>query len=101
MIISKDTKKAYQQIAGLFILYIFSTANDISKESKRQKVMSDDIYKALNEMGFDKYTTELKEFMRNYNAEKEEKKHQIQAQKRALETNDNDDEVDLNKKLKD
>ena len=44
MIMTKETKKAYQQIAGYFILYIFSTSNDISKENKRQKVMSQDVY---------------------------------------------------------
>ena len=39
MIVNKDAKKAFQQISGLFILYIFSIANDISKEHKRSKVL--------------------------------------------------------------
>ena len=65
--------------------------------------MSQDIYQALNELGFDKYTTELKDFMRNYNADKEEKKQAIQAQKRALHEDEaqQQEEPELNKKLKD
>jgi histone H3/H4 len=39
MIISQDSKAAFQQVSGFFILYIFSLANDVSKENKRQKVM--------------------------------------------------------------
>ena len=56
MIMNKEAKAAYQQISGYYILYIFSIANDISKEKKRQKVIAEDVYQALNEVGFDKYT---------------------------------------------
>ena len=56
MIMNKEAKAAYQQISGFYILYIFSMANDISKEKKRQKVIAEDVYQALNEVGFDKYT---------------------------------------------
>ena len=28
--------------------------------------MADDVYQALNEVGFDKYTSQLKEFMSHY-----------------------------------
>ena len=34
--------------------------------------MAEDVYQALNEVGFDKYTTQLKEFMSHYDQEKEE-----------------------------
>ena len=59
MIVNKDAKKAFQSTAGLFILYIFSIANDISRENKRNKVMPQDVYDALKEVGFEKYANEL------------------------------------------
>ncbi len=71
-IISKDFKAAFQQLSGFFSLYIYSIANDIAKEGRRKKVTEQDIYQALKEMGFDKYVEELKDFMVNYNADKED-----------------------------
>ena len=47
-------------------------ANDIAKEGRRKKVTEHDIYQALKEVGFDKYVEELKDFMANYNADKED-----------------------------
>ena len=74
MIVNKDAKKAFQSISGLFILYIFSIANDISRENKRSKVMPQDVYEALKETGFEKYASELGEFMINYDQKQEDKK---------------------------
>lgn len=31
-----------------------------------------DVYQALNEIGFDKYVEQLQDFMRNYNADRED-----------------------------
>jgi len=53
-------------------LYIYSIANEIAKEGRRKKVTEHDIYQALKEMGFEKYNEELKDFMANYNADKED-----------------------------
>ena len=47
-------------------------ANDIAKESRRKKVTEEDVYQALKEVGFEKYLGELKDFMANYNADKED-----------------------------
>ena len=44
--------------------------------------MASDVYQALNEVGFEKYTTQLKEFMANYDQEKEEKKNVVAGVKR-------------------
>ncbi len=71
-IISKDFKGAFQQLGGFFSLYIYSIANDIAKEGRRKKVTEHDIYQALKEVGFDKYVEDLKDFMANYNADKED-----------------------------
>ena len=66
VIVNKEAKQAFQQTAGLFALYIFSIANDISKECKRSKVTAEDIHRALKEVGFEKYSIDLAEFMANY-----------------------------------
>jgi hypothetical protein len=49
----------------------FDSANDIAREHKRKKVTEADMYQALNELGFEKYVEQLKDFMKNYNADKE------------------------------
>ena len=36
--------------------------------------MGSDVLQALNEVGFEKYTQKLKEFMENYNQDKEDKR---------------------------
>ncbi len=53
-------------------MYLASTANDISKEHKRTKVTAEDVFKALKELGFENYEEQLREFLKNYNAEKED-----------------------------
>ncbi len=71
-IISKDVKKAFSQLAGYYALYLYSISNDIAKESRRKKVTEQDVYLALKETGFDKHIEQLKDFMSNYNADKED-----------------------------
>eukprot|EP00347_Sterkiella_histriomuscorum_P009444 403341191 len=84
VILSKDVKKAFAQIAGLFSLYLFSTANDICKEKKLKKVSEQQVLQALNELGFDKYQESLKEFLKNY-TEKEDEVKKTQYKKRKLQ----------------
>ena len=60
----------------------------MAKEKKRSKVNTDDVFTALNELGFEKFEDELKEFMKNYNSEKEEgnkMKMQMQAMQGTLD----------------
>lgn len=33
---------------------------------------ADDVFTALKELGFEKYETELRDFLKNYNADKED-----------------------------
>jgi hypothetical protein len=47
-------------------------ATDIAKEKKRTKVTGDDVITALNELGFNKFEDALKDFIKNYNSEKED-----------------------------
>ena len=65
-----DVSKLYIRFTNPF----FIRANDISKENKRSKVMVQDVYQALKEVGFDNYNIQLEEFMKNHNQEKEDKR---------------------------
>ena len=47
-------------------------ATDIVKSKKKTKVMADDVFMALKELDFEKYEEELRDFLRNYNADKED-----------------------------
>ena len=56
--------------------------------------MPNDVYEALKEVGFEKYASELGEFMVNYDQDKEDKKAQklgVQGGKRSLEDDDLND----------
>ena len=52
--------------------YFFGSSSDICTEKKRSKMSGEDVFTALKELGFDKYEEELREFMKNYNADKED-----------------------------
>ena len=69
--------------------------------------MGSDVLQALNEVGFEKYTTKLKEFMQNYNQDKEDKRNHTGAYNQIGESNNTglkrgidmvaaDDQRDLN-----
>ena len=47
-------------------------ANDIAKSKKKSKVVAEDVFAALNELDFEKYEESLRDFLKNYNAEKED-----------------------------
>eukprot|EP00354_Favella_ehrenbergii_P001243 CAMPEP_0170472004 /NCGR_PEP_ID=MMETSP0123-20130129/14111_1 /TAXON_ID=182087 /ORGANISM="Favella ehrenbergii, Strain Fehren 1" /LENGTH=53 /DNA_ID=CAMNT_0010739993 /DNA_START=109 /DNA_END=270 /DNA_ORIENTATION=- len=53
-------------------MYLASTASDITKGRKKTKVMPEDVFNALKELDFDKYEESLRDFLRNYNADKED-----------------------------
>ena len=63
------------------------SANDISKEHKRSKVNAADVHQALCEVGFEKYSSELHEFMRNYDQSKEDNKLSNLGVKRNIDAN--------------
>ena len=62
--------------------------------------MASDVYQALNEVGFEKYTNQLKEFMANYDQEKEDKKVAAEGIKRSHLQTTEELEEDTTKKLK-
>ena len=62
----------YFRYLGMLTFHCIYRANDIAKEHKRSKVTTADVYQALNEVGFEQYTNELKDFMRNYDQKKKQ-----------------------------
>ncbi|KAF8403306.1 hypothetical protein HHK36_011408 [Tetracentron sinense] len=56
----KDSLLAFSESARIFIHYLSATANDICKESKRQTINADDVFKALEEIEFPEFIVPLK-----------------------------------------
>ena len=66
------------------MLYLASTANDISKEHKRSKMTAEDVFTALKELGFSNYEEQLRDFLKNYKPEKEDLTRKASAMKRPM-----------------
>ncbi|PIA28244.1 hypothetical protein AQUCO_07200118v1 [Aquilegia coerulea] len=58
--LQKDTLVAFSESARIFIHYLSATANDVCKESKRQTINADDVFKALEEIEFPEFIGPLK-----------------------------------------
>lgn len=59
--VNKDALLALAESAKVFVSFIASTANDICKESKRQTMSADDVFKALDEMDFGEMVQPLRQ----------------------------------------
>ncbi|KAK7263408.1 hypothetical protein RJT34_30997 [Clitoria ternatea] len=89
--INKDALLAFSESARIFIHYLSATANDICKESKRQIISADDVFKALEE-------TEFPEFVRPLKASLEEFRKK-NAGKKAAVSKEEGDETNKRRKL--
>ncbi|GJY04942.1 DNA polymerase epsilon subunit 3 [Tanacetum coccineum] len=56
----KDSLSAFSESARIFIHYLSATANDICKESKRQTINAEDVFKALEEIEFPEFIASLR-----------------------------------------
>lgn len=72
--ISKDGLLAFSESARIFIHYISATANDICKESKRQIISAEDVFKALEETEFPEFVRPLKASLEEFRKKNAEKK---------------------------
>ncbi|XP_052199682.1 DNA polymerase II subunit B4 [Diospyros lotus] len=69
----REALQAFSESTRIFIHYLSATANDICKESKRQTINADDVFKALEEVEFPQFIEPLKaslEELRQKNAGK-------------------------------
>ncbi|XWS71462.1 hypothetical protein CRYUN_Cryun03dG0139900 [Craigia yunnanensis] len=58
--VHKDALFAFSESARIFIHYLSATANDICKESRRQTMNAEDIFRALEEIEFTDFVKPLK-----------------------------------------
>ncbi|XP_039004720.1 DNA polymerase epsilon subunit 3-like [Hibiscus syriacus] len=58
--VHKDALLAFSESARIFIHYLSATANDICKESKRQTMNAEDVFKALEEIEFSEFVKPLR-----------------------------------------
>ncbi|XP_020214165.1 DNA polymerase epsilon subunit 3 [Cajanus cajan] len=89
--VSKDGLLAFSESARIFIHYLSATANDICKESKRQIINAEDVFKALED-------TEFPEFIRPLKASLEEFRKK-NAGKKAAGSKGKEDEARKKRKL--
>ncbi|EOY33423.1 hypothetical protein QUC31_018941 [Theobroma cacao] len=58
--VHKDALLAFTESARIFIHYLSATANDICKESRRQTINAEDVFKALEEIEFSEFVKPLR-----------------------------------------
>ncbi|OIT23898.1 PREDICTED: DNA polymerase epsilon subunit 3-like [Nicotiana attenuata] len=56
----RDSLLAFSESARIFIHYLSATANDTCKESKRQTINAEDVFKALEEIEFPEFIEPLR-----------------------------------------
>ncbi|CAA2981332.1 DNA polymerase epsilon subunit 3 [Olea europaea subsp. europaea] len=62
----REALEAFSDSARIFIHYLSATANDICKESKRQTINAEDVFKALEEIEFSEYVGPLRASLEGY-----------------------------------
>ncbi|KAK8970833.1 hypothetical protein KSP40_PGU015354 [Platanthera guangdongensis] len=60
MMLHKDALLAFSESARIFIHYLSATANDICKESNRQTISAEDVFKAIEDMEFPEFIQPLR-----------------------------------------
>ena len=82
---SKEAKQAIGKAAGVFVLYVTTTANDFCRESRRQTISAQDVLDAMQELDFEEFIQPLKVALEAMRAETEEKKKVAKEKKAAKE----------------
>lgn len=71
--ISKDARSAAARAASIFILYTTTCANNNATSNKRRTLTPQDVFEALDSMGFDEFTAELLPWYEAFRREKQTK----------------------------
>ncbi|KAK8921254.1 hypothetical protein KSP39_PZI020880 [Platanthera zijinensis] len=103
MMLHKDALLAFSESARIFIHYISATANDICKESNRQTISAEDVFKAIEDMEFPEFIqplrASLEEFRRKNAVKRSGTKGKEATKKRKSEeelpAQDDDDDADV------
>lgn len=64
--IHKEALLAFSESARIFIHYLSATANDICKDSRRQTMKAEDVFKALEDMEFSEFLEPLKASLEDF-----------------------------------
>ena len=64
--LSKSSKETFQECVSEFISFITSEASDRCSDEKRKTINGDDILYAMNNLGFEHYTSILKDYLEKY-----------------------------------
>ncbi|KAI5666731.1 hypothetical protein M9H77_16584 [Catharanthus roseus] len=74
MSVLRESLQAFSESARIFIHYLSATANDICRESKRQIINAEDVFKALEEIEFPEFAAPLRASLEEYRQKNAEKK---------------------------
>ncbi|XP_064395343.1 DNA polymerase epsilon subunit 3-like [Halichondria panicea] len=72
--ISKEARTAIGKAASVFILYSTACANNFALKSKRKTLNAADVFSALEDMEFEHFAPELKNFLDVYKVEQKGRK---------------------------
>jgi DNA polymerase epsilon subunit 3 len=92
MNLSKDARTAFGRAATIFALYVTSCANDLCRDGKRSTISATDVYRALDELEFETFTPQVKEFVEAFRSAQAAKKGKSEAGQAAREQEDDDEE---------
>eukprot|EP00823_Brevimastigomonas_motovehiculus_P005473 TRINITY_DN4045_c0_g1_i1.p1 TRINITY_DN4045_c0_g1~~TRINITY_DN4045_c0_g1_i1.p1 ORF type:complete len:137 (+),score=39.34 TRINITY_DN4045_c0_g1_i1:91-501(+) len=72
--LGKDSKNALVRAAGVFILYLSSTAHDFSLKAKRSTLTAEDIMAALEEIDFSDFLPRIQSLLEAVRSDSAKKK---------------------------
>ncbi|CAI9271731.1 unnamed protein product [Lactuca saligna] len=82
----KDSLLAFSESSRIFIHYLSATANDICKESKRQTISAEDVFKALEEIEFPEFIASLRTSLEEFKQKNAKRKSDTSKSKEAKKT---------------
>ena len=98
VIISKESRAAISKAASVFVLYCTSCANNFALQQKRKTLKDTDVLQALEEMEFEQFVPQLKEFLESFKIEQKGKKAALEKRRKAkesMENNEKNNDVDM------
>ena len=85
VIISKESRAAISKAASVFVLYCTSCANNFALQQKRKTLKDTDVLQALEEMEFEQFVPQLKEYLESFKLEQKSKRAALEKRKKAKE----------------
>ncbi|XP_076806994.1 DNA polymerase epsilon subunit 3-like [Clavelina lepadiformis] len=93
VIISKESRSAISKAASVFVLYCTSCANNYALQQKRKTLKDVDVLAALEEMEFENFVPQLKQFLEAFKLEQKGKKTALEKRRKAKESSVNTPEL--------